>query len=286
MWLYLALISAVFTGFAPIAMKKCSRQNDAKSLALLGVVTSYIVYILISILTTDVIRDFNVMNLVKIFPLTFTQMIGYACAISSVKFAKVTSIAGIRKANTVVTLILGIIVLNEKLTYLQIILSVVLIILTILIASQKDEGSKANEGKGIMFAFLFVLFNGVSSFLNKIYIASYGDPLTVVFYYSLVGIIFVLAYCIITGSFKNLNIMRINAKWFFLLHSALDLVANLASRFSLIDGKVSIVSVITSSSIIITVLASRIIIKEKVSLKKYLMILGIFICVLGLAYLK
>ena len=69
----------------------------------------------------------------------------------------------------------------------------------------------------------------------------------------------------------------------FVLQSLLDVSSSIFNRFALLDGNVSIVSVISTSSIIITILASRLILREKISWKKYLIILGIFICVLILS---
>ena len=243
MWLYLCLMSAIFSGFTSVAMKKCSKDNNSISLALIGMIISDIVYIILGVCMTDVVSSFSVTSLIKIAPLTIIQALGYICGILAVKYASVSTVAPIRKGNTVVT-------------------------------------------KGIIAAYGFVLFNGISGFLNKLYINIFHDPLVVVFYYGLMGIILVLLYCLFTNNWKNLNISKINFKGYFLLHSLLDLGANLCQRFSLVEGQVSTVSVITSSSIVITILASRFILKEKITLKKYIMILGIFICVLGLSLLK
>lgn len=286
MWLYLCLISAIFSGFTSVVMKKCSKNNNSISLALIGMIISDIVYVILGACMTDVISNFSIANLIKIAPLTIIQAAGYICGILAVKYASVSTVAPIRKGNTVVTLILGIVILKDNWTVLQLILSIILIALSILLA--KDENNKVDKisTKGIIAAYGFVIFNGISGFLNKVYINIFHDPLIVVFYYGLMGIILVILYCLFTNNWKNLNIKKINLKQYFFLHSILDLGANLCQRFSLIEGQVSTVSVITSSSIVITILASRFILKEKITIKKYIMILGIFICVLGLALLK
>lgn len=286
MWLYLCLISTVLSGFTSIAMKKCSKNNNSITLSLVGMLISDIVYILIGLFFTDVIHSFDIMDLIKIAPLTIIQMLGYVCGILAIKYASVSTVAPIRKGNTVVTLLLGILILKDNLSYIQLIFAAILIVLTILLAKNGDKKSDKSEIKGILFAYGFVVFNGISGFLNKVYINIYESPLIVVFYYALMGAIIVLLYCLFTNRWKYLSLRKISLKRFFLLHSALDLGANLCSRFSLIDGQVSTVSVITSSSIIITTLASRFILKEKITWKKYLMIFGVFICVLMLAIMK
>jgi len=66
----------------------------------------------------------------------------------------------------------------------------------------------------------------------------------------------------------------------------LDASSSIFNRFALLYGDVSVISIISTASIVITILASRFILKEKITWKKYLMILGIFICVLILAIIK
>ena len=93
-------------------------------------------------------------------------------------------------------------------------------------------------------------------------------------------------YFLITKQWNYLDIRKINAKRFFILQSLLDVLSSIFDRIALLNGNVSVISVISTSSIAITIIASRLILKEKITLKKYLMILGIFICVLTLAIIK
>ena len=53
-----------------------------------------------------------------------------------------------------------------------------------------------------------------------------------------------------------------NNKKYFILQSLLDVSSSIFNRFSLLDGNVSITSVINSSSIVITLIAARFILKE------------------------
>lgn len=95
-----------------------------------------------------------------------------------------------------------------------------------------------------------------------------------------------MIYCLITKQWNYIDIRRLNTKKFFILQSLLDAASSIFDKISLLDGNVSVISVISTSSIAITIMASRFILKEKITLKKYLMILGIFICVLILALIK
>lgn len=117
MWFYLCLISTIFSGFTSVVMKKCSKNNDAISLALIGMIISNIAYVILGILMTDVVSNFSMINFIKIAPLTIIQALGYICGILAVKYASVSTVDPIRKGNTVVTLILGILILKERFKY-------------------------------------------------------------------------------------------------------------------------------------------------------------------------
>ena len=283
MWIVLCLLSALTSGLASIIMKKCSKNNNAKSIALIGLLISHILYVIVSILFTDVLTTFNIKSFVQIAPLTICQMIGYICGILSVKYASVSTVIPIRKCNTIVTLILGIIILNESIPILKLIISLILVCLTIFIVKEDKISDDKVSKKGIIFAWLFVIFNGISSMLNKYYINIFVNPLVVTFYYSLCGIFIVLLYCLFTKSWKYYNLKNINKSYFLFTYILFDFVSNLSYRFCLVDGPVSLAQPIHSSSIIITIIGSYFILKEKISKKKWLMIAGVIVCVMLLS---
>lgn len=290
MWLYWCLLSTVISGFTPIALKKCS-NNEPKRIAIMGLLLYHSIMILVSLVANpEFITKLNINDMMKMLPGIIIQSIGFFCAISATKYGKVAITSSIQKAKVVVTFLLGIVILKEDCTILQLIISIILVILSILVAkskyNNKENIDKKLEQKAIIYSYGFVLFNGVSNFINKIYVTEYQNPLYVVFNYAVIIIIGIFAYCLITKQWNYIDIRKINAKRYFILQSLLDASSSIFDRFSLLDGNVSVISVISTSSIVITIIASRFILKEKITLKKYLMMLGIFICVLVLAIIK
>lgn len=289
MWLYYCLLSTVIWGFVAIAIKKCS-NNEPKRIAIMGMLIYHCTMILISLITNpQIITNLNVIDMIKMSPGIIIQSIGFYCSISAIKYGKVAITSSIQRTQVIVTFLLGIFILKEKFTILQLIISGILVTLSIMIArDKKNDEEKINKKakqKAIMYSWGVVLFYGISDFINKIYIAEYKSPLYVMFNYAVIIIIGIFAYCLITKNWSYIDIRKINNKGYFVLQSLLDVSSSIFNRFALLDGKVSIVSVISTSSIIITMIASRLILKEKISWEKYLMILGIFICVLVLSYI-
>ncbi len=287
MWLYWCLLSTVISGFTSIALKKCS-NNEPKRIAIMGLLSYHSIMIIVSLIAyPNFITQLNIIDMIKMLPGIIIQSIGFYCAISATKYGKVAITASIQKAKVVVTFLLGIIILKENCTMLQLIISIILVILSIIVAKNKDNINvdKKIEQRAILYSWGFVFFNGTSNFINKIYVTEYQSPLYVVFNYAVIIIIGILVYSLITKQWNYIDIRKINSKKYFIIQSLLDATSSIFDRFALLDGNVSVISVISTSSIIITILASRLILKERISWNKYLMIVGIFICVLMLSYI-
>lgn len=290
MWLYWCLLSTIIGGFTAVALKKCS-NNEPKRITLMGLLSYHLIMIAVSMITNpEFITKLNIVDMINMLPGILMQSIGFYCMISATKYGKVAITSSISKAKVVVTFLLGIIILKENCTLLQLFVSTILVILSIMVVKNKTDTKKQIdkklEQKAIMYSYGFVLFNGISNFLNKIYVTEYQNPMYVVFNYAVIIIIGLFIYCLFTKKWNYLDIRKINAKKFFILQALLDASSSIFNRFALLDGNVSIISVITTSSIIVTILSSRFILKEKITYKKYLMILGIFICVLILSLIK
>ena len=287
MWLYWCLLSTIISGFTLIALKKCS-NNDSKQVAIAGLLLYHLLMIIVSLIAyPQFLTQLNIIDFVKMLPGILLQSAGFYCAIASVKYGKISITSSIKRARVVITFLLGIIILKENCTILQLIFSIILIILSIIIAKSENNESinKSSERKAVLYSWGFVFFNGTSSFLNKIYVVDYQNPLYVVFTFAVATVIGVLIYCLLTKQWNYIDIRKINNKKYFILQSLLDVSSSIFNRFSLLDGNVSITSVINSSSIVITLIAARFILKEKLSWQKYIMIFGITICVFILAIL-
>lgn len=290
MWLYYSLLSTTIWGFVAIAIKKCS-NNEPKRIAMMGMLTYHSIMILVSLIVSpQIIVSLNILDMVKMLPGIIIQSIGFYCSVSAIKYGKVAITSSIQRAQVIITFLLGVIILREEFTILQLIISGILVTLSIMVArdknDDKDKINKITRQKSIIYSWGVVLFYGLSDFINKIYVIEFQSPLYVMFNYAIIIIIGIFAYCLITKKWNYIDIRKINAKKYFILQSLLDVSSSILNRFALLDGNVSVISVISTSSIVVTILASRFILKEKISWKKYRMILGIFMCVLILALIN
>lgn len=285
MWLYYCLLSTVIWGFVAIAIKKCA-NNEPKRIAIMGMLLYHCMMIaVILVMSPQIIVSLNLLDMIKLLPGIIIQSLGFYCTITAIKYGKVAITTSIQKTQVIVTALLGIILLGEKFTILQLIVSGILVTLSILLAKEKNSEEMVDK-KAIQYSWGIVLFYGISDFMNKIYITDFQSPLYVTFNYAVIVLIGIFIYCCITKKWDYIDIRQIKAKNYLIVQSLLDVSSSIFNRFALLEGNVSVVSVISTSSIMITILASRWILKEKISPKKYGMMIGIFICVLMLAYIE
>ena len=290
MWLYYCILSTIIWGFVAIAIKKCSNNEPKRIANTVILMYNSIILIFNIIINPEILSKITIIDIIKMLPGIAIQSLGFYCSISAIKYSKVAVTTAIQKAQVIVTFALGVIVLQENCTILQFILSAILVILSIMVAKNKDNDKervdKKIKQKAILYSYGVVIFYGISDFINKIYVTEYQDPLYVMFNYAVIIIMGILIYCILMKKWEYIDIRKINSKKYFILQSLLDVSSSIFDRFALIDGDVSVISVISTSSIVVTMLASRFILKEKISWKKYLMITGILICVFGLAWIE
>lgn len=219
MWLYWCLLSTVIGGFTAIAVKKCS-ENETKRIVLMGLLSyHFIIFILSVIVHPEFITKLNIVDIIYLSPGILLQSIGFYCIISATKYGRVAITSSISKAKVVVTFLLGILILKERCTLLQLFIFIILIILSIMVAENKAETNskidKKLEQKAILYSYGFVFFNGASSFLNKVYVTTYQDPMYVVFNHAIIIILGLFIYCLVTKNWNYMDIRKINAKKFF-----------------------------------------------------------------------
>lgn len=144
-------------------------NNDSKIIALMGLLSYNLIMTVVSLITSpEFIIKINVIDMINMLPGILMQSMGFYCMISATKYRKVAITSSITKARVFVTFLLGIIILKEKCTLLQLFVSIILVVFSIIVAKNKNDIKnkidKKLEQKAIMYFYGFVLFNGISSF--------------------------------------------------------------------------------------------------------------------------
>ena len=288
MWLPLILISTTLQGLSLVFAKQSNKLNGAKTTAIFWLFWYHLITILIIIaIRPEYIINFSIRDLLIMLPIIIVQTLGFIFTIKALEYAAASIVTPIQRVSVVITIILGVLVLKEHVTLMQLIISAILLFLVIWLSRTVNTDSKnKNLRLGLIYTFLSVPMAGTLVVMYKIYIDYFGDPFYVILYTSISAFIGLVIYLVFKKEWKFIGIKRVDAKWALILAMLLDLFSAITHRFSLITGNVSVIAVITTASLGVTLLASRIYLKEKLSLKQYLIIGGIFISIVILALFK
>lgn len=280
MWLVFTLGSTFCGGFIGVCLRK-SKESDSVSSALLGPLAYNAAFIIIG-LFRGYLGTFSWSLVWKFFPIFVLHLTSDIFIILSSRFARLSVTAPFGKVRTLLPLIYSYIFFHERLTVTQWSISIVLIVLAVLstLVDRGDEDSKIKKGEyiGIIMTLIFSVCNATYSFMTKILIVEYNDPFIVYFYICSMSSIALLLYAVVTKQTSKLNFKEnIKEKPWFLGYIACNITAGILNKLSYVQGPISIIYILHDCGIVISTLASRFILHEKISKKKYIIIALIFV---------
>ena len=271
MWLIFTIINMIIIGVIGIIKKKNSNDQALQFWAIAVFLYGLFNVILGIIFYPEVVFSFDIKTFLYTLSISLFATLGYYCSIKSLQNSDISKVFPIMKSKTILVLILSSIFLkDETLSIIQIILIFVILILNILLNSKKSDNKTFN---GILYAIGFLIFNGTSTFIEKVVMNIISNPVSITFYVGLTSLLSIFMILLIFGKFEYLNFKKFNNKKQIIILELLEVVGMLLTRYALIDGNVVIITAITSCSVLITIILSVILLKEKISIKKWILII-------------
>lgn len=268
MWIWLVLLYGVFKGLREICKKKALITSPAAEVLF--------VYSLISFLF--LLPDAgNAMGMTPVFYFyiaikSFLIFIAWICSFKAIKKLPLSLMGVLDLSRVLFATTLGVIVLNEVMSTIHIIglifvcAGLLLLKWPVVRASNTENKEEPSEsGSNIVYiicAFVSCLLNAVSGLMDKILMADINSS-QLQFWYMLYLVIFYLIYML--ASHKKINLKRaFSNKWIWIL-SVLFVIADRALFIANADpaSRVTIMTLIKQSGVIVTILAGRFIFKEK-----------------------
>ena len=279
MWILYAFASAFFAGITAILAKIGIKNTDSN----LATAIRTIVILLFSWLMVFIVGSFNTINALSGKTIIFLILSGLAtgfswlCYFKALQIGNVNKVTPVDKSSTILTMILAMIFLGEKITLLKLVCVLLIGIGTYMMIEKKEDAKQAKDNKWLLFALGAAVFASLTSILGKVGIegveSNLGTAIRTI-------VVLVMAWVVVFVTKKQGEIKSIDKKsWIFLILSGLTTgLSWLCYYKALQDGEASIVVPIDKLSILITIAFSYFILKEKLNKKS---ILGLVLIVAG-----
>lgn len=300
MWLIFATITVLLWGTSETIFKKVSTNEKNSVLKLIsynGIILGICALIFMFITRTEM--NFDILK--TYLPISIIYITSMFCTYKAVTLVKVSILSPLQNSSCAITTILCILLLKQEVEIYQIIAIIVIIIAMILLSINKDEVLRLESGdsekdkinarrayllylKGIGFALGYWLLDGIGSFMDDYTLEANLSAEQVIiafsFIYCFVGIL-----CSIILKFKDTEYKFIDLK-----QNKLKLVGTLVETagqytyiYAFAFGDAALASPYIAAYSIVTVILSRIFLKEKLKRKQYILITLILIGMITLS---
>ncbi|GKX67617.1 EamA family transporter [Inconstantimicrobium mannanitabidum] len=280
MWVLLAFGSAFFAGITAILAKIGVRNVDSN----LATAIRTIIILIFSWIIVFIVGSENMIHQISGQNLMFLILSGMAtggswlCYFKALQLGDVNKVTPIDKSSTVLTMLLAFILLGESITWIKFIGMCLIGIGTyMMITKRKVEIKEIRDNRWLFYAMLSAIFASLTSILGKVGISgvesNLGTAIRTI-------VVLIMAWVVVLVSKKQNELKGIDKKsWIFICFSGITTGTSWLCYYrALQKGLASIVVPIDKLSIVISILFSYVILREKITKKSFL---GLLIIVTG-----
>lgn len=268
MSIILALLAALFASFTAILAKIGIENVDSNLATAVRTIVVLIMAFLMVVITgqTDNILDVSMHAFIFLVLSGLTTGLSWLCFFKAIQIGDVSKVVPIDKASVVLTIILSFIVLKEPATATIVTGGIVISIGTFVLIGKQDKNNKEKKvfspKSYIFLAILSAIFAALTNILAKIGIEDV-DSNVATFIRTIVILLFAWGIVFFQGTIKELKKINKKAYIFLILSGAATGLSWLCYFGALALGKVSVVNPIDKFSVVLTMVLSFIILKEK-----------------------
>lgn len=279
-WLTAAILSAFFAGLTSILAKCGIKKTDSD----LATALRTIVVLIFSWIMVLVVGSQHTITEIEPKAFIFLILSGLATGASWICYFKALSVGDINKvvpidkSSTVLTVLLAIICFGETSNLVMKLIATAILAVGIFLMVEKKQREEKQESKmWMLYAVLAAVFAALTSILAKMGISGVESNLGTAIR---TGVVLIMAWVIVFARGKQAQLKSIDKKE--LLFIGLSGIATGASwlcyYYAIQNGEVSVVVPIDKLSIIVTVIFSYFVFKEKLSKKAFV---GLCLMVVG-----
>lgn len=269
MSIILALLAALFASFTAILAKIGIEDVDSNLATAVRTIVVVIMAYLMVVITgqTGTIMAVSSKSLIFLVLSGLTTGLSWLAFFKAIQIGDVSKVVPIDKASVVLTILLSFVVLREPAT-MPVVAGGIIISLGTFVLIGKGKGKKKQREKVfntksyIFLAIMSAIFAALTNILAKIGIEDV-DSNVATFIRTVVIIIFAWGIVFFQGTVKDLKNISRKSYIFLILSGAATGFSWLCYFAALAIGKVSIVNPIDKFSVVLTMILSFIILKEK-----------------------
>lgn len=269
MSIILALLAALFASFTAILAKIGIEDVDSNLATAVRTVVVVIMAYLMVVITgqTDNIMTVSARSLIFLILSGLTTGLSWLAFFKAIQIGDVSKVVPIDKSSVLLTILLSFIILREPATMPVVAGGIIISIGTFVLIGKKEkkntERKKVFNTKSYLFlAIMSAVFAALTNILAKIGIEDV-DSNVATFIRTVVIIIFAWGIVFFQGTVKELKNISRKSYIFLILSGAATGFSWLCYFAALAIGKVSIVNPIDKFSVVLTMILSFIILKEK-----------------------
>ncbi len=269
MWITAAVFSAIFAGLTAI-LAKCGIRKTSSSVA---TALRTVIVLIFSAIVVSIVGSWNTLGQISPTSWLFLILSGFAtgaswiCYFKALSIGDVNKVAPIDKLSTVISVLLAIVIFGETDNLIFKIVGVLLFGIGTYLMVEKAATTKEPQGKSwIVYALLAAIFAALTSVLAKIGISGVESNLATAIR-TVVVLAMAWAIVFMKGKHKELGELDKKELVFIVLSGIATGASWLFYYYAVQNGILSVVIPIDKMSILLTVLFSRVFLKEELSRK-------------------
>lgn len=260
-----ALLVAIFWSVGEIAYSNLSKNVDRANVYFYQYFIRSVIYLLVVIIfDISLFTKFSFDGMLVFLPIILCDLFCSYVINISVSNGKLSVVSPIMAAYPIVDILLGIILLKEKIGILEIVLSsIITVAIVVLATNQKKSKSSPHPKKGIFFAIIYMLLTAFSIYFEK---NAYLEDFSIYGLYFYKGLIYLStsAFFMLIVGVSPVKLKKPNKE--ILSGTTITPIGNVLNSFSLNFGNMVVVTPISSMYSILTNFLSRKVLKEKISI--------------------
>lgn len=269
MWLFFALGSAFFAGITAVLAKiGIEHVNSTLATALRTIVVLAFSWLMVFVVGSQGgIAQISGTTLLFLILSGLSTGASWLCYFKALQLGDVNKVAPIDKSSTVLTILLAFIFLGEPVSIPQALGVVGIGVGTLLMIAKKEvEDGKPHSKAWLVYAFLSAVFASLTSIFGKIGVENVESNLGTAIR-TIVVLVMAWVMVFVTGEQKGIRSIG-KKSWMFLFLSGITTgLSWLCYYRALQDGPASVVVPIDKLSILVTIVFSWIVLKEKLTPK-------------------